>query len=185
VGLGAERSPWEDYEWFDLDDVTDGPVEPYVLAALDSLRRDPVWLPGDSIRVLLVDLDNLRVEPARLRGRLLMAVALAEQADHAAFSGQGGSVRRALPHLGAFAGTAVAVGGGHNEADQVLLDEAEAIHADDVQFVVISNDNIFASLATRGPLIVLSPGADALSDRLAEAASRVIDLQVMESAVGI
>jgi len=49
-----------------------------------------------------------------------------------------------------------------------------------VQVIVVSNDGIFASLADRGPLIVLSPGAEALSDRLRDSASRVVDLVALE-----
>jgi hypothetical protein len=52
-----------------------------------------------------------------------------------------------------------------------------------VQFIVVSNDNIFARLAMRGPLTVLSPGLQSLSDRLAEAAERVLDMAVIEATV--
>jgi hypothetical protein len=181
MGLGSDRDPWEDYEWFDPSAPDDDRLDRFVGAGLDSLIADPLWLPGDATRVLLVDLDNIRVEPARLRARLAMAVALARQADHAAFAGQHASVARARPALAEFAAQAIGVGGGHNEADEALLDAAAAVEAGDVQFVVISNDGIFATLAMRGPLIVLSPGADALSNRLAEAALRVIDIQVIEA----
>jgi hypothetical protein len=47
---------------------------------------------------------------------------------------------------------------------------------------VLSNDGIFASLADRGPVTVLSPGASALSDRLFDAARVVIDLMTLERA---
>jgi len=49
--------------------------------------------------------------------------------------------------------------------------------------VLLSNDWIFAALAGRGPLTVLSPGADALSDRLRAAASRVVDLAALEGSI--
>ena len=55
MGLGVERSPWEDYEWVRLADFDDRPGQRYVNAALDALQRDPLWLPGDATRVLLVD----------------------------------------------------------------------------------------------------------------------------------
>lgn len=183
MGLGADGGWWDDYEWFDLADVADSEraEEPFVAAALQWLDQHPPWLPGQGTRVLLVDLDNLRVEPARLRGRLAMAVELARRADLAVFAGQTGSVRRARPSLAEFAATALAVGEDHNEADEALLAAAAALEDRDVQFVVVSNDGIFARLATRGPLTVLSPGAAALSDRLAEAARRVTDLQDIES----
>jgi hypothetical protein len=182
MGLGTERPAWEDIEWFHLDDVSE-PLEPFVEAALDALTADPLWLPGDATRVLLVDLDNLRVEPVRLRARLAMAIALARQADHAAFAGQEGSVRRARPALEEFAAAAIAVGTDHNEADEALLDAADDVEDTDVQFIVVSNDNIFARLALRGPLVVLSPGAEALSERLADAAVRVVDLTAIEAGV--
>ena len=83
--------------------------------------------------------------------------------------------------LAEFANAAVAVGGGSDEADWVLLDAAEAVTDYPLQFLVVSNDWIFAGLARRGPLILLSPGADALSDRLRDAASRIVDLAVLES----
>src|SRR5215204_4315684 len=40
------------------------------------------------------------------------------------------------------------------------------------------------ALADRGPLTVLSPGADALSDRLSAAATRVADLTALEGGAG-
>jgi hypothetical protein len=185
MGLGTERDPWEDFEWFDPGALDDADLEPFVEAGLDSLLTDPLWHPGDATRVLLVDLDNIRVEPARLRARLAMAVALARKSDFASFAGQRDSVTRALPTLEEFAVQAIAVGGGHNEADDALLDFADGVDAVNIQFVVISNDGIFATLAMRGPLIVLSPGAEALSSRLEEAAERVIDMQLIESSVPV
>jgi hypothetical protein len=183
MGLGVEGSAWADYEWLRIEDFEDRPTERYVAAALDSLTRDPLWLPGDATRVLLVDLDNLRVEPTRLRARMAMAVVLARQADLASFAGQEGSVRRARPALEEFAETALAVGHDHNEADEALLAAAAGVSSDHVQFLVISNDGIFAQLADRGPLVVLSPGSAALSDQLADAAERVVDLQLIEGRV--
>jgi hypothetical protein len=182
VGLGPERASWEDYEWFDPHAVapTD---DSYLRAGLESLRRDPLWLPGTSTRVLLVDLDNLRVESVRLRARLAMTIALAREADHVAFAGQEGSVRRARGDLAEFDDKAIVVGNGSDEADQALLAVASAVPDDDVQFIVVSNDNIFARLAMRGPLTVLSPGLQSLSDRLADAAERILDMAVIEATV--
>ena len=91
-------------------------------------------------------------------------------------------MRRGRPHLAEFAARARPVADGSDVADFVLLDAADALHADAIQVVVLSNDGIFASLADRGPLVVLSPGADALSDRLREAATRVVDLVALEEA---
>jgi hypothetical protein len=51
---------------------------------------------------------------------------------------------------------------------------------DGAHVVVLSNDGIFASLADRARLTVLSPGADALSDRLRDAADDVVDLTRLE-----
>lgn len=182
MGLGPERQFWEDYEWFDphslrsLDDS-------YLSAALDALRRQPLWLPGPSTRVLLVDLDNLRVEPVRLQARLAMTISLAREADHVAFAGQEGSVRRARADLGEFEDRAVVVGDGSDEADRALLEVADRVEDTDVQFIVVSNDGIFARLAMRGPLVVLSPGLRSLSDRLTAAAERVVDMTVIEASV--
>jgi hypothetical protein len=182
VGLGPERASWEDYEWFDPHSVVSAD-DSYLQAGLESLRRDPLWLPGTSTRVLLVDLDNLRVESVRLKARLAMTVALAREADHVAFAGQEGSVRRARGDLAEFEDRAVVVGNGSDEADEALLAVASDVADDDVQFIVVSNDNIFARLAMRGPLTVLSPGLQSLSDRLAEAAERVLDMAVIEATV--
>ena len=110
-----------------------------------------------------------------------MVVELARQADYTAFAGQIGSVARARPLAGRVREAAVAVGGGSDEADWVLLDAAEAVTDYPLQFLVVSNDWIFAGLARRGPLILLSPGADALSDRLRAAAALIVDLAVLES----
>ncbi len=182
MGLGTERGPWEDYEWFDLhaERTTDRDEQP-VETALGPDEWGAVWPPGPATRVLLVDLDNLRAEPARLRSRVSLAVALARQADLAVFAGQQGSVDRARPALQEYAGTALTVGSARDAADIALLDAVPVGH-DDVQYVVISNDGIFARLAMNGTLTVLSPGAGALSQRLAEAAERVLDLQMIEPA---
>jgi uncharacterized LabA/DUF88 family protein len=72
------------------------------------------------------------------------------------------------------------VADGSDLADLVLLDAADALRDDAVQVIVLSNDGIFASLADRARLTVLSPGADALSDRLRDAADEVVDLTRLE-----
>ena len=180
MGLGGGESEWADYEWVRLADVPDA-GQPLAEALVGWVRENPLWLDDGSTRVLLVDLDNLRAEPGRLRARISAVVELAKQADYTSFAGQIGSVARARPWLGEFADSAQAVGGGSDEADWVLLDAAEAVTDFPLQFLVVSNDWIFAGLARRGPLILLSPGADALSDRLRDAASRIVDLAVLES----
>ena len=180
MGLGGGESEWADYEWVRLAELPADAGEPLADALVAWIRENPLWLEDGSTRVLLVDLDNLRAEPGRLRARLAAVVELARQADHTSFAGQSGSVARSRPWLAEFAAAAEAVGGGSDEADWVLLDAAEAVTDFPVQFVVVSNDWIFAGLAHRGPLILLSPGADALSDRLRDAASRIVDLAVLE-----
>jgi hypothetical protein len=175
MGLGTERSEWDLFEWFDPH-----LAEPVSDATMLSLRAG-IWQTGTATRVLLVDLDNVRVASSLLLGRVSLAVVLARQADVAAFAGQHSSVERARPALEEYGASAMSVGDGANEADLVLLEAAD-IDDSDIQFVVISNDGIFARLAMRGPLVVLSPGVGALSDRLAEAAERVIDLQAIETA---
>ena len=195
--MGLWRSPgdWDDYEWFRLADVVDAPVararsddpdsadDAGVAMGrwlVDRLRAEPLWSPDAGRRILLVDLDNLRAAPSRLRARLTVVVELAREADHAAFAGQAGAVRRSRPWLAEFATDVQEVPDGSDLADHALLDRASAISAKSVQFVVVSNDGIFASLADRGPIGLLSPGSDALSDRLRDAASRTIDLTALE-----
>jgi hypothetical protein len=51
-----------------------------------------------------------------------------------------------------------------------------------VQYVVVSNDGIFSQLAQRGPLALISPGSDAMSDRLRDSAHVVVDLPELERA---
>ncbi len=182
MGLGdGETEEWRDYEWFDPQLYRDVEGEA-ALATLASLEREGVWQPGSATRVLLVDLDNIRVASAQLRSRVLLAVALARQADVAVFAGQRGSVDRARSALQEFAEATVEVGRGRDEADYALLDAVADSGDGDAQYVVFSNDGVFARLAMRGPLTVVSPGAGALSDQLSEAAERVIDLQLLESA---
>ena len=164
------------------------PAEPDLLAdALCALLTDsPLWVDVPGTRVLLVDLDNLRAGPARWRARMAAVVTLARQADRAHFAGQAGPVGRARPHLAEFADQAIAVADGSDVADHVLLDAAAAdLAAADgpVQVVVVSNDGIFADLAASGPLVVLSPGVEALSDRLDDAATDVLDLAALEQDV--
>ena len=192
MGLGGGPGEWDDYEWVRLPDLPAQPPPPPVRragppqladAVLARLSRRSLWTTGAGTRVLLVDLDNLRADPLRWRDRMTMVVALARQADVAALAGQDGAVRRARPHLAEFAPRARAVADGSDLADHVLLDAAGEVPGA-AQFVVLSNDWIFAGLAARGPLTVLSPGGNALSDRLRDAAARVVDLAAVEAAAG-
>jgi len=178
VGLGGAPSEWADYEWFRLEDVVAGP--PAGDGLLGWARTEALWTPDGGRRVLLADLDNLRAGPRRLRERIGLIAALAAQADVAAFAGQAGAVARSRPWLGDFADRAVTVTDGPDVADWALLDIAAAIPDGPTQFVVASNDGIFAELAQRGRLVVLSPGSEALSDRLVAAADLVVDLVVLE-----
>jgi hypothetical protein len=187
MGLGGGPSWRDDYEWVRLPDLPAAPSRPAARSArtplaeavLAWLARQGVWTGGAGSRVLLVDLDNLRADPVRWRDRMAMVVALARQADVVALAGQDGPVRRARPHLEEFAARARAVADGSDLADHVLLDAAAEV-AGPARFVLLSNDWIFATLADRGTLTVLSPGADALSDRLRAAATRVVDLAALE-----
>lgn len=161
-----------------------------VEALWEQVDEARVWA-GDGARLLLVDLDNLRAGPTRWQARMAVVVALARQADHVALAGQVGAVERALPHLGEFADLAEAVPDGSDLADHALLDQARAF-ADGLaaegldgpgQVVVASNDGIFADLVDDGwALTVLSPGHEALSDRLRDAARRTVDLTDAERA---
>jgi hypothetical protein len=195
MGLGGGPSERDDYEWVDLARLPAGRVrgaaqlladgdgmEPLARELSSWLERNVLWVPDASTRVLLVYLDNLRADPRRWRARMAAVVTLARQADHAVLAGQEGAVRRGRPHLAEFAARARPVVDGSDLADYVLLEAADALRADAIQVVVLSNDGIFASLAERGPLVVLSPGADALSDRLRAAATRVVDLVALEEA---
>ena len=139
------------------------------------------WEPGAGRRVLLVDLDNIRADTATLSGRLALLAVLAAGADHVVLAGQDGAVARSRPWLGVMGPTAYAVPAGRNEADYLLLDEATAlVRGRRAQFVVASNDGIFARLATLGPLTLLSPRIGDLSGRLLEAAEMVLDLATLE-----
>lgn len=182
MGIGGGPNEWDDYEWVRLSELADAPAEdpaPLVRALCSWLDENPLWV-TDGPRILLVDLDNLRADPRRWQARMSLVVQLARQADHAALAGQVGAVARARPHLAEFAERATAVEDGSDVADYVLLAEADAVLADGAQVVVLSNDGIFASLADRARLTVLSPGADALSDRLRDAADEVVDLTRLE-----
>jgi len=189
MGLGGGPSWRDEYEWVRLADLPDTPPpalragrQPLAEAVLAWLQREGASAAGTGSRVLLVDLDNLRADPVRWRDRMAMVVALARQADAVALAGQEGAVRRARPHLAEFAAGARPVSDGSDLADHVLLDAAAEVTGP-AQFVLLSNDWIFAALAERGPLTVLSPGGDALSDRLRAAATRVVDLAALEGSV--
>lgn len=176
VGRSGARSADQGVQ-LDGDGDAAGPLAEAICDRLEDLQ---IWPGTGGTRVLLVDLDNLRAGPMHWRARMAVVTALARQTDHVVLAGQGGAVARARPHLAEFADQAQAVGDGSDVADHVLLNAAERIDGDDLQVLVVSNDGIFAGLADRGSLIVLSPGADALSDRLREAASRTIDLAALE-----
>lgn len=182
MGIGGGPSEWAEYEWVRLADHPGAPavdVAPLVRALCSWLDETDVWVTTGP-RILLVDLDNLRADPRRWQARMALVVALARQADHAVLAGQVGAVARGRPHLEEFADRAVPVADGSDIADYVLLKAADEVLDDGAQVVVLSNDNIFASLADRARLTVLSPGADALSDRLRDAADDVVDLTQLE-----
>lgn len=209
MGLGGTRTSVrlaeddDDLEWFDLALVTTPPArarrrtptrtptrtpgspdssDALGPAMIAWLRRHPLWVRGKGPRILLVDLDNLRAGPTRWQARMEVVVWLARLADHTVLAGQHGAVARARPHLAELADQAHAVDDGSDLADHVLLDAAEAVVAPAARTVVISNDGIFIRLAGRGPLTVVSPGLDALSDKLRAGASRVVDLTGVEEA---
>ncbi|MGI4895577.1 MAG: hypothetical protein ACRYF3_10740 [Janthinobacterium lividum] len=203
MGLGGGPSEWDEYEWFRLADVAAvnrtqhrgraGVAHPEAAShpeedagpdplseALQVLVRDyPVWAGAGATRVLLVDLDNLRAARGRLRARLAVVVELARQADHVALAGQAGAVERSKPWLAEFADLAQPVADGADVADFALLAAAGSV-PDPIEVLVVSNDGIFADLAERGDLTVLSPGIDALSERLYGAASLLVDLAALE-----
>lgn len=174
MGLGCSRGEWDDYEWFAFDDVAAASLES--LPADTAARVESLWDLDGATRVLLCDLDNLRADSARLRSRLAIAVALARTAHVAAFAGQSDAVERSRAALAEFGDSALAVGTGRNAADHELLRVADAVDAPAPHFIVMSNDGIFAGVAARGALTVVSPGAAALSQRLVTAAVRVVDL---------
>lgn len=199
VGMGNQRGERDDYEWVRLADLPaprprpvrtatptqveaddEGDLGPLADALVHWVESKRFWHDGAGDRVLLVDLDNLRAGALRWRARMGLVVALARTADHVVISGQHAAVQRGLPHLAEFGSAAVPVADGADLADHVLLDGASAIDAERRQVVVMSNDGIFADLADRGPVTVLSPGASALSDRLFDAARVVIDLMTLE-----
>jgi len=189
VGLGGGTPEDADLEWVRLPDL---PPDPLLLAqdALAEAMRawgqaHLRWDGTDRERFLLVDLDNIRADPARLRARMALMSAVAAEADHVVLAGQDGAVARARPWLGAMAETTYAVPNGADLADHVLLDEARDLSdGGPAQFMVASNDGIFARLANRGPLTLLSPGAASLNDRLRGAAHRVVDLDELEALLG-
>lgn len=186
VGLGGGPGEWDDYEWF----PTGADPVPAPRAAVDEaaglvtrVAEEELWPAGDAPRILLVDLDNLRAGPARWRSRMAVVVALARQADHVVLAGQQGATTRGRPHLEEFAHTVLAVPAGSDLADVALLEAVDDLDIPDASILVVSNDGIFAELAECGPLVVLSPGRDALSDSLAARAARVVDLALIEREV--
>jgi hypothetical protein len=184
AAAAAPRSPGADGPGErTADGVGPAPAGPALTDALDRLLADgSLWVEGAGARLLLVDLDNLRAGPARWRTRIEALARLARAADHVALAGQQGAVERARPWLGELATQARAVADGSDLADLVLLAAADAWHEGPSQAVVVSNDGIFAEMAAHGRLVVLSPGADALSDKLRDAATTVVDLGSLEAA---
>lgn len=185
MGLGVAQD--DDLEWVDLaaePGLPDLPPDAGPLARrMQAWAAEHLaWRPGGGRRVLLVDLDNIRADTATLSGRLALLAVLAAGADHVVLAGQDGAVERSRPWLGSMGRTAYSVPAGRNEADYLLLDEAVALVAGrPAQFVVASNDGIFARLATRGPLTLISPRLDDLSGRLRDAAEVVVDLAELEA----
>ena len=180
MGLGGGRGEWDDYEWFPSGGGVPEPVVRSPSALVERVDREEIWQAGDVPRILLVDLDNMRAGPLRWKARMAVVVALARQADHAVLVGQEGAVRRARSHLEEFADSALAVPAGSDLADVALLEAVDQLDLPNAQALVVSNDGIFAELAQCGPLVILSPGRDALSDALEAAAMRVVDLAALE-----
>ena len=180
MGLGDGPGEFDDIEWFTVAEVDPTPLQPYLESMRSWLGEHPMWQPGGGDRVLLVDLDNVRAVPSKLHARLALTVTLARQADYAAFAGQNAAVQRSRPLLAEFGAAALSVGRAPDEADWALLDAADAAEGSDRQFIVVSNDGIFAQLASRGSLTVLSPDGSRVSERLRYAAARVVDLTELE-----
>ena len=83
MGLWQFPSEWDDYEWFRLADVKPSPARSAQPTRSDGdaddagaamgrwlvqrLADEPLWTDQQAHRVLLVDLDNLRATPVRLR----------------------------------------------------------------------------------------------------------------------
>jgi hypothetical protein len=162
MGLGCARSEWDDFEWFALH--------------AEVGAADKIWVDDGSVRVLLCDLDNLRADPRRLRSRMQVAVELARQADVTAFAGQADSVGRCRGLLAEFADDVVTAGPDRDAADEALLACADHVRDRHVQFAVMSNDGIFARLAVRGALTIVSPSQLKVSSRLVNAARAVVDV---------
>ena len=180
MGLGDGPGEWDDYEWFPTRGRSTATVVADDGALAQQVLAEGLWVEHDAPRILLVDLDNLRAGPQRWAARMGAVVALARQADHVVLAGQEGQVRRARPHLAEFVADAVTVPKGSDLADVALLEAVDTLDLPDAQALVVSNDGIFAELAQCGPLVVVSPGRDALSDSLAAASVRVIDLAALE-----
>ena len=168
MGLGCARGEWDDFEWFVLD-------------AQDS-DAEQVWVDDAATRVLLCDLDNLRAGPRTLAARMRVAVDLARQADVVAFAGQADTVGRCTGLLEEFAGQVMTVGAGRDAADYALLDVADRVRSHGMECVVMSNDGIFARLALRGPLTVVSPRPSAASTRLVAASRVILDVRDLDRA---
>lgn len=186
MGLGGAPDEWDDYEWFPSASASAAVPRSVASEADDLVARvagERLWPAGDAPRILLVDLDNLRAGPARWKSRMAVVVALAREADHAVLAGQAGAATRARKHLAEFAEAVLAVPSGSDLADVALLDAVDDLDIPDARILVMSNDGIFAELAGCGPLVVLSPGSDALSDLLAASATRVVDLAALEREV--
>ncbi|HVU73404.1 MAG TPA: hypothetical protein VHE83_10635 [Mycobacteriales bacterium] len=175
-----------DYEWIDLQ--ADEPALTFSDAevwAEQWLADHAMWQPGPAERLLLVDLDNLRAEPARLRDRLALVRVVARTADRAFFAGETATVARCRAALDDGIGTILTVGSGPDAADLALLEAARRRRGSGqsrraVQFVVVSNDHIFARVARHGTLTLLSPDLAAASRQLRAASTRAHDVKTYE-----
>ena len=189
MGLGYGKREWDDYEWFPSGGGRRGPAvlaEPgdpdgASAALVERVLRDPIWEPDDAPRILLVDLDNLRAGPVRWRARMAVVVALARQADHVALAGQEGAVRRARPHLEEFA----EYGGGRGGRAATSptwpcwpRSTSSTCPTPSTWWSATTASSPSSRSAARWSCV--SPGRDALSDSLAAASVRVIDLAALE-----
>jgi len=193
MGLGNKPDWRKEYEWVRLSEWQPTKNQQNILSSARSSRQgfvedadyfpsarpENVWLPEGGRKVLLVDLDNIRSLSDRWNERMRTLYKICHTADKIIMAGQSASAKLARPHLAEYAQHITQVCFTRSAADNYLVDVGFRLTNNrppdkKTQFVIVSNDFIFAKLKERGTIVVVSPNPTHISGRLKSVAHTVL-----------
>ena len=151
---------------------------------LTAKTLDTIWEEGPTLKVLLVDLDNVHSKPKRNQLRLEALLTIARQADYVAFAGSAALITKAAPHLAEYNNKPsifIVPAPKKVSTEMTLLKRAqEFLEGRPAQFAVASNGKSFISLASQGSLTILTTDLEAMSPLTIAIADSYFDLRSVE-----